>query len=346
MKKIIIFCQAPADIQHALTIYEREKSKSKVSIFCINIEGIFKFLSILDLKLDKLVFIPYSKDISIKRPRTVVKEKLRIKKIYNKYFKNIKNNKIYFFSHFCDWITFSFLVNLYKKNEIIFVDHYDSAATISRINFRNKKNSLKDSVILLMYKYLTGIKFNFFILEGAKTLEFPYGKYGVRRIKSTDVDKKIYEKYSYKIDSSQENMILLFESDHSKNNIFIDYNKKIIEIVKELTNKGYKIYLKPHPRIGYSKSLKKYVYKVLPDFMPGEFIDLKNFNAILGLETNALISFAKIGDINVYSLINLFNFLEKTQKESYKEYLNTLSEGKIKFVDSVDNLCKILDLKK
>ena len=343
MKKIILFCQAPADIQYALTIYEREKSRSKISIFCINVKGMYKFLSSLNLKLDKLVFIPYPEYLYFKRPHTIIKEKLRIKKIYKEYFKNIKNNKIYFFSHFCDWITFSFLVKLYRKNEIIFIDHYDS---VSVSNFRRKKNNLRDSIILLMYKYLTGIRFNFLEMEGIKKLEFPYAKYSIRRIELKNVDEKIYEKYSYKFDLSQGNLILLFESDHSKQNTIKNYNEKIIEIVKELKNKGYKIYLKPHPRIGFSKPLKKYVYKVLPDFIPGEFIDLKKFNAILGLETNALVSFAKRGYDNIYSLINLFNFSQQIQKENYKKYLNSLSEGKIKFVDSVDNLCKVLDLKK
>jgi len=346
MKKIILFCQAPADIQYALTIYEREKKRSKISIFCINVEGMYKFLYSLDLKLEKLVFIPYLKNFSFKKPHAVIKEKLRIKQIYNQYFVNIKNSRIYFFSHFCDWITFSFLAKLYNKNEIVFIDHYDSTATISRINFRNKKNSVKDSVILLMYEYLTDIKFNFFILEGAKTLEFPYEKYNIKKIKLLNVDEKIYRKYSFKIDISQDNPILLFESDYSKNNIFTDYNKKIIEIVKELKNKGYKIYLKPHPRIGFLKPLKKYVYKVLPDFIPGEFIDLKKFNAILGLETNALVSHAKRGNKNVYSLINLFNFSKKIQRESYKIYLNNLSEGKIKFIDSLDSLYTDMSSKK
>jgi len=343
MKKIIIFCQAPADIQYALTIYEREKSKSKVSIFCINVEGIFKFLSILDLKLDNMVFIPYPKYLSFKRPQTIIKEKLRIKKIYKKYFENIKNNKIYFFSHFYDWITFSFLMKLHRKNEIIFIDHYDSA---SISNFRNRKNNLKDSIILLIYKYLTGIRFNFLEMEGIKKLEFPYEKYGIKRIELTNVDEKIYEKYSYKIDLSQGNLILLFESDHSKQNTIKNYNEKIIEIVKELKNKGYKIYLKPHPRMGFSKPLENYICKIVPDFIPGEFINIRNFNAVLGIETVALVSFAKRGYDNIYSLINLFNFSQKIQKENYKKYLNSLSEGKIKFVDSVDNLCKILDLKK
>lgn len=335
MKRIILFCQAPADIQHALTIYEREKSKSKVSIFCINVEGTYKFLSSLDLRLKQLVFIPSQKDFSLKNPIKILKEKMRLNKIYKKYFHQKQRYEIYFFSHFYDWITFSFLANLYKNNEIIFIDHYDS---FSVSHFRIKKNNLKDSIILLMYRYLTGIKFNFFVLENTKKLEFPYQKYGIRRIEIANVDKKIYEKYSYKIDSTQGNLILLFESDHSKQNTIKNYNKKIIEIVKELKNKGYKIYLKPHPRIGFSKSLKKYVFKVLSDFIPGEFIDEKYFCAILGVETCALTSFARRGFDNVYSLINLFNFSKKIQKENYKKYLNTLSEGKIKFIDSLDSL--------
>ena len=343
MKNIIMFCQAPADIQYALSIYEREKSKSKISIFCINVEGMYKFLYSLDLKLEKLVFIPYLRNISIKKPHAVIKEKIRIKQIYNKYFKDTMKNKIYIFSHFEDWITFYFLTHLYKKNKVIFIDHYDSA---SISNLRNRKNTLKDYIILLMYKYLTGIRFNFLEMGGFKKLEFPYEKYGIKKIESINVDDKIFEKHSYKNNSSQGNNILLFESDHSKIKTIEKYNEKTIEIVKELKNKGYKIYLKPHPRLGYSKYLKKYVYKVLPDFIPGEFLDSKKFNAILGLETSALVLHAKRGNGNVYSLINLFIFSNKIQKDNYKKYLNTLSEGKIKFIDSLYNLYTDMSSKK
>ena len=343
MKKIIIFCQAPADVQYALTIYEKEKNKSKISIFCINVEGMYKFLSILDLKLENIVFIPYLKSFSLKKPRTIIEEKLRIKKIYKKYFKNVENSKIYFFSHFYDWITFSFLLKLCRKNEIIFIDHYDS---ILASNFKKNKNNLKDLITLLIYRYLTGIKFNFLVLEDNKKPEFPYGKYGIKRIELTNVDEKIYEKYSYKIDLPQGNLILLFESDHSKLNTIKNYDEKIIEIVNRLKNKGYKIYLKPHPRIGFSKFLNNYVFKVLPDFIPGEFINTSDFDVILGVETYALTTFARKGCDNVYSLINLFNFSSKMQKENYKKYLNISSEGKIKFVDSLDNLCNDIISKK
>ena len=66
MKNIIIFIQAPADIQYALTIYEENKETAEISIFCINVEGMYKFLESLDLNVKQLVFIPYTKNFNIK----------------------------------------------------------------------------------------------------------------------------------------------------------------------------------------------------------------------------------------------------------------------------------------
>ena len=68
MKKILIFCQAPADIKYALTIYERNKNDSDISIFTINVEGMHKFLKSFNLNLKELQHIQYPK-YNIKNPR-------------------------------------------------------------------------------------------------------------------------------------------------------------------------------------------------------------------------------------------------------------------------------------
>ncbi|MDA3779121.1 MAG: hypothetical protein PF487_02630, partial [Bacteroidales bacterium] len=104
MKEIIIFCQAPADIQYALTIYEKYKNSSMISIFCINMEGMYKFISSLNLTLKELILIPYPVEISIKNPVDIITERNRLKKLFKRHFLKISGYELYFFSNRYDWV--------------------------------------------------------------------------------------------------------------------------------------------------------------------------------------------------------------------------------------------------
>ena len=55
-QKIIIFCQAPADVPYVLTLYEIYNREYSISIFVINVEGMFQFLSDLHLLFGKNIF--------------------------------------------------------------------------------------------------------------------------------------------------------------------------------------------------------------------------------------------------------------------------------------------------
>jgi hypothetical protein len=338
MQELILFCQASADVQYVLAIYNKYCSNYKISIFVVSIEGIYKFLCSLNLKTNNLVFIPYLKNFSYKNPFKIIKERQRIKNVYPKYFKHTENSVIYFFSHFFDWTTFSILAKLSKNNTINFVDHYDTKAIQGS---RNYNINIKEYFQIMILKYITKIKFKILKVNRRKFLEFPYYKYGIKKVDPPKVSKQLYEKFSFKINNVDNRSILLFVSDHSKMNIIKNFNESIEKIVQLIKEKGFNIFLKPHPSYLYPKFLEKYA-KVLPDYIPAEFLDVHDFSAIVGIESTAMVNFAKTNKIQVYSLLDLFSFTNEEDKDRIKNYLNSLSDNKIYFVNSLKDFSQCL----
>ena len=74
-----------------------------------NVEGVYRFLKSLNLELKELIYIPYPAEFSIKNPLKVLQVKHCLSKIYGKHFEEISNARIYFFSHFYDWMAFSLI---------------------------------------------------------------------------------------------------------------------------------------------------------------------------------------------------------------------------------------------
>lgn len=118
MKRIIIFCQAPADIPFFLTLFEKYKRTYKIDVVVINVEGVYVFLKELNLKFESFIFIKYN-IVSFKNPLSLYREKKRIQNIWTNQFKNNIYEKVVFFSRFEDWLTSSFLHLFHKIRKSI-----------------------------------------------------------------------------------------------------------------------------------------------------------------------------------------------------------------------------------
>jgi hypothetical protein len=336
MKKIILFIQAPADIQYALTIYKRNKSNTEISIFCINVEGIYNFIKNLNLNLKQLIFIPYDLTLKIKNPISIYSSKKKLEQIYENYFTNIENTKVFFFSHFFDYITFYCLSKLANRNEIKFINHYDDQ--ISK-NYYRDRFSFKTSFLKITYYYLTTIWFRLFRFNNKRILEFPFEKYGIEEVKDNILDENIHKEYSYRVNDNEKKRILFLEMDYKKIDFFDDYKKTTISIVEQSDKKGYKIYLKPHPRLGYSKFLDQYIHKVINKDVPAEFIEIENFDYILGISSSAIAYFSKENNKKVYSLLELYQYNDVSIKQRAKEYLKDLCSH-INYLNSIEEIGK------
>ena len=341
VKDIILFCQAPADIQYVLSIYERDKYKAEITIFCINVEGMFNFFKSLELELKDLVFISYTGlQISYKKPIHFIKAKNTLNALYNKYFKNIHEHKIFFFSHFFDFVTFFFISKLSKSNSISFINHYDDA--IKKNYFRPKK-SLRLRINKSMYNFVTGINFDFYKFNNSMIIEFPIEYYNITEITENILDDIVFSKYKYSLDKVDSYSILFLEANYLDSDTYINYEETTMKILSLLKQNEYFIYLKPHPRIGYSKFIEKQVDLVVNADIPAEFISERQFDYIVGIGSSGLSYFANRKNTITISLVNLYQFKEEKIKKRAVDYLNDISSN-IVFVNNFNELKKQLEL--
>jgi hypothetical protein len=327
-KEIIIFCGASAEIQYALYIYDKNVNKADISIFCLHVKGMYKFLSSLNLNLKQLIFIPYPQKPSLKNPLFILKWKRYLKRIQHCHLKIIKYSEIYYFGRHYDWISYGCVIFLSKKNIVYNIDPYFT-------RFNNQESSVflpRNFFRALIYKFITGLSLKFESVDESIRWYFDLEKYGIKKI-NTAVPMTIHNKYAYHVDCNLNSInILYFEADRSQIDSYFDYSKKLIEIMEYFKRNGVNVYLKPHPRAGYSKVLDGLGLQFIPDYIPGEMISLKGFNAVFGLDSLSIALKANNNvNISVYSLINLFFPNDSTHKLFLKNYLYKKSNGKIIF---------------
>jgi hypothetical protein len=337
--KLLIFCQAPADVSYTLTIYEKYIDSHSVHIYVINVKGVYEFLKDINLSKVKITFINYNLN-NLKSFSKIYSEKKRLNLLFDQYFSKINNSKIFFFSRFEDWIT-SFFIHKASKNKkvkIFYCNHYDQVSDL----FLIKKNfKIKVFVYLVILKYITGIWFKAKIR--AKIPELNTNNYSFENF-DIKLKKKIFEKYSYEIDNylADKKKILFFLSPCDSSIFNIDsYQDILFKVLKTLKKYDFSIFLKGHPRIGLPSDLDLENYSVIPTYVPGEFINLSSFDLILGIDTNALVHPA-ISEIKpTFSLMKIFPAGQISLHNTGIKFLNQQSKGKIKYITSLDHLIKI-----
>ncbi len=336
--KIIIFCQAPADMPYFLSLYEKYKEEKVILVYVINVENIFKFIKGLNLNLHSLVFIPYA-SISFKNVFQIIKERKRIEFFKIKYFDFVTKADVFFFSRFEDWLTSSFLVTLKKKNSIFYIDYYDNSA----IYFNKTSKSIRLKFFGLILKYLTGVNFKLDIVE--KLPEFPIDSYNIDKLDAI-LNPDVFFNYSYKFNiplSNKSNIIFFISECDSAIYDFKFYDFKLKSIINDLKKNGFYVVVKGHPRIGIPESIREISDYEIPSYVPGEFINIEEFKFCLGLDTNAICYFAKSNKLPTYSLIRMFPTLNIEMIEILVNFLKNQSGNKIKFIDNDDQFYTFIE---
>jgi hypothetical protein len=322
--KIIIFCQAPADIPYLLSLYEKYKEEKVISVYVINVENVFKFIQSLKLNLHALVFIPYALT-SFKSILQIIKERKRIKTLKKQYFNFVVNTDVYFFSRFEDWLTSSFLNVLDRKNSIYYVDHYDFSSEI----FVKRKLNFKLLILKIVYYILTDVSFKLEIIE--KLPEFQFQNSRIKK-QIPEINNSIFHKYRYKIDVVKDpKPIALFFISPCEAVIYDceSHDEIQLQIVQLLKKFNWTVIVKGHPRLGVPENVMNLVDIKIPSYIPAEFVQIENVSMCLGIITSALAHFAKNTEIKTCSVLNLFQFKDFNSRNSYRDYLSELSNDQI-----------------
>jgi len=338
-QKIIIFCQAPADVPYVLTLYEIYNREYSISIFVINVEGMFQFLSDLHLNLEHLVYIPYEL-INLKKILLLNSERNRINSLWEKYFSNIKSGNVFFFSRFEDWLTAAFIHKFAEKREIkiSYVNHYDFSAQLFPVQ---NIASLKIRVYLLILKYLTKVDFKANIRD--RLPEFQIHKYPILETK-VELNGQVFLKYAYNTNIFGKNTSnLLFFVSSGEETVYdpASYVGTLISIISLFREVGFKIIVKGHPRTGLPESVRKVSDFEIPSYVPGEFINAANFSMCLGIDSTAICYFAKNKILPTYSVIKLFTYFNKALIEIFINFLQQQSNNEILFIDDFEKLKNI-----
>jgi len=324
MTDIVLFSQAPADIQYVLSLYDKYKNKYSIKIIVVNVKNNFKFFKQLNLSV-KLYFFPL---IGYKNIVFFIKNIFLMNREYSILFQKMSKAKIYFFSNNYDYVTAFFIEKLQINNSIYFTDIYD----INGKEINNTRNLLKK----ILVKLLLGINIKFFKIGDVFAYQYLYNKQYITKV-VINIDNSRLEMYKYKVNSLnvEKEKLLLFESNGEQDTSFLHYKEDLDSILTILEHK-YIIYIKAHPRLGYSKVLNKYKHvKYIEDFIPSELINTKQFSIILGIDSTAI---ATSRHSNIYSLLDIFAYKNIKRKEYLRQYLDKLSNGRINYIDNIGDV--------
>lgn len=323
MKQLILFSQAPADITYVVSLYEENKKKYKIKIIVVNVKNNFKFLKSLNLKAE----VEYVPVVGKKNLFLFLLFFIRLRVIYIKVFNKTNRAEVYYFSNTMDYVTAFFIEKLSFKNSVYFVDIYKIEA--------QENYSLKSSLSKLMIRILLGIKVKFFYYNtGNLSYQYISDKNRVSK-KILNLNKKALIDYHYRINThTKRKKLLLFEGSGVSESYYVDYEKTLVACIEKLSKK-YKIYIKPHPRIGCSDFLFDCKVNIVEDYIPSEFIFLNSFDTILGIESAAI---ATAEHPNKYSIIDIFEFSDKSVKIKFKEYLNKINRGSLIFISDLGKI--------
>ena len=142
-----------------------------------------------------------------------------------------------------------------------------------------------------------------------------------------------YYRYNNGFQVSSKKNLLLFESNSEFNKDFVDYNRDLMNVISKMEN--YNIYIKPHPRLGYSKILDSCNVEFIEEYIPSELLEFENIDIVFGIETTSIVT----SDFsNRYCILDLFEYSNLARKKYIVDYLNELSEGKMTFLKDLSQL--------
>lgn len=329
MKNMILFSQAPADIVYVLSLYQRFRYTHKIRIVVVNVENSYKFFQSLNLnaELDFIPLVPQKKLIRF------LKFLFRLRSVYRQIFSNYKNAEIYYFSNCYDYVTAFFIEKLALNNEIYFADLYNSKGpTISGVATKIKK---------LQVKLLLGISVKYFRHSTQRAYQYLAPKSVLFIAPNTlFTNDNNLDEFKYKVEGVEhKNCILFLESNGSLDNRFTCYDQQISCVFKQIPN-SVTMFIKPHPRLGYSSILDDYEPIIMEDYIPAEMIDLECFSAIIGIDSASV---ALMDHPNKLCIIDLFEYKFSEINIEMKAYLDELPGEDFKYAKNMDELKDFLN---
>lgn len=332
MKKVVLFCQAPGEMNNLLSSYEEMLSENvSIVIICLKLKSLKLFLDELNLQAEIVFFneVP----ISLKKPLKWFYKNRIVKRNLSKI--SLSDAHIVFFSKFD--LQLACYLHAFKNSESLTYKKGRDGIAISRESNKNIKLIYRLKALLLsLYtkSKIEIIKREHRLCEVIKINKYPM------KIQDFRIQDFIYEKYSIKYPVKSDKSVLFFSepfqfSFQTKE----EYDHLNIELVKYLKKMKYTIFAKGHPRKGLHPEVKLIVHNLIPDYIPSEFISLKEFKFAVNFFSVALCSASF--KIPAYSLIGMYNIRDFDTYNYWKQYIDETSEDRVKIISSFNQLPKL-----
>ena len=333
----VVFCQAPADIKYALALYEQECNRSFFHFYVVTVEGMAQFLRSLSLANASVEFLgspPHSPTLRHIGNNLALARWLRAKRV--EHFASYTNARVYYFTNDRDWVTASFVAYLSRRNRVTHIAHYPYVCTPVQAN-------LKARLVMWVFRWLTGARLEWRRIEDADCLSmvvyFRHDLHAIPTQPANPDSSAVLHKYAYEPDTAPENAILYFDAP-DEDDAMEGYDERLGEIIGALTQSGLTILVKPHPRLPCSLPFQQATdLHILPAYVPGEFLPLRRFKAVLGICSAALgeAGVQRAGR-GVYSIIDLFAWRKPAEYDYYRSLVSRYARNQITFTQSLADM--------
>lgn len=339
----LILCGAPYYLPHTLTLYERHRVQGTVQIMALGVRGLYDFLKSCKLPDVDVQFVPTAQThMRLINPLSMVALRDEINRIYGEYFAGVEGATVFTFGDFNDMLQASIHARLSRHNQVFNMGIFDGnppqrLAQLSvkqRILWRVSEWAAQAQLQPMRMGNTAGLAFLLFLDDA---------RYGIQRDR-LECDPGVLDRYAHHLPKTPpaKKSVLLLES--AEGHFYRNYEEVLRKVMKTLNAAGCHVFVKGHPRCGYSTFLNDYPIEVLPSYVPAEFLAVDELDYILGIHSIGLASlYKKRHGRGVASLLDLFLPIDGKQQECFRKLIQEDQTLPVtSFPASVQELSKFL----
>ena len=332
--KAYIICQAPVEVPNVLSLYEQcKKSYNEIFIVSSRTDSYSKFFQLLnvDAKFIKWDFneFDFLKNWNLKTFHQQIVDNLQNL--------DLRNSDVFYTSRL-DFFVLCHLQRFPIGTRFFYRGLMDDVVwKIGRVQGKGIKQRIRENIIKWRQERICHRKLYFYNCNSISILGFSPQECNHQIMQKFNDSKRILERYKFTPKSNNKKVAILYTEPyrnafHSKE----DYIKMNHKIVEELHKRNYYVIMKGHPRIGICEEIKDKVDEIIPQYVPAEFIDLKDFSLAIGFVSTALASASEC--IPTYSVLDMCEITNLELVTYWKKYLFNVAGNKIVYLKSFEDI--------
>ena len=337
-RTVAIFVQAPADLAFALSIYDAKRREGKPVELFVRARSIYEFVRGLPLDGAGVSLLEDGFTSFPKTPRGILGARSRLRATYRGHFQTVPG-EAYFFTPLMDVTTGCFVSRLARRSPVFLADHY--RLRDPQLTRWGPKTWAKWSLL----KFITGVGFTFCVREEIDRAAYPvlpHERFGIELIEP-HIDPHVVERYRFRTGPAPGRAALLFVWEDEGVRFLQEPRESFRWMVDCLLRQGFRVYIKPHPRLGHPGFLDRMNVRILPAGVPAEFLDLKQFDVRVGVDSLALARTAVVSGSPSVSLVNVVGFRDPATPARIRQWLDQHAEGRILYPDTEAEFLSLLE---